>query len=153
MTLDPLQHAELASRLIKACGGVDAILEMNLVSVGRTQLFAYASKTDRATMSAEVMDTLEGYCGQRIYSGFIARQEAVEAIESLLHCASETDFLASDLQRSVIQALSPGSEGGKALSINEKTELTRKALSLSEKVLATVAAIPAANNQEIHAPS
>lgn len=153
MSLDPLQHAELASRLIKACGGVDAILEMNLVSIGRTQLFAYASKTDRATMSAEVMDALEGYCGQRIYSGFMARQEAVEAIESLLNCASEADFLASDLQRSVIRALSPGSEDGKTLSVNEKAELTRKALSLSQAVLSTVKAIPDANTQEIHGPA
>lgn len=141
MSLDQLQHAELATRLIKACGGVDAILKMKLVSVGRTQLFAYASPTERTTMSGEVMDKLEDYCGSRIYSGFMAQQEQNQAVQDLLSAVSETDFVASDLQRTLILALDPNSDGGRGLSPNERTELMRKLLNLSETVNAATRAL------------
>lgn len=143
MSLDPLQHAALAKRLVNACGGVAAIIEVGACRAGRSQLYAYQSKDDPQTMPAAVIDELEDYCGQAIYSRVLCQRRGVVAAENLLSAASEADFSASDFQRALISFLCPGSDGGSDLSPNERAELARIYQGFLSKVLTAGATLTA----------
>lgn len=94
------EHARLAKRLIKACGGGSEA--ERACGVSDTTLSRYA--TGAAIMPADVIANLENYCGQPIYSGAlfdlfdravvgqdlrIAAQELTEASATLQKTARE----------------------------------------------------------------
>lgn len=64
------RHADLARRLIEACGGLEEAA--TACRVKKSQLSAYQNPHEPSTMPADVMHDLEAYCGENLYSREIA---------------------------------------------------------------------------------
>lgn len=60
------RHADLARRLIAACGGLEE--SASACRIGVSTLSTYQNPREAATMPADVVVDLEAYCGDAIYS-------------------------------------------------------------------------------------
>ncbi len=142
------EHARLAKRLIKACGGGDEASRASGVS--DTTLSRYAVGT--AIMPADVIANLESYCGQPIYSGalFDLFDRAV-ATEDLRNAAQELTEASAAMQRCAREALADGKLTPPEL--DDIAAVERQAEEALERVKATRRAIEAGMGANIRAVS
>jgi hypothetical protein len=105
--MTPRQHAFLARQLIGACGGVEEAAQASRRST--STLSRYQTPGADQFMPADVICSLERYCGQPIYSRalFEATQD-VPAPENLFTEACEATESVSQLQREVRLAAADG---------------------------------------------
>ena len=103
--MDEVQHRRLASDLIAACGGVDAIVRAEICRVGSSQLYAFANLGSGQFMPADVMADLEGWHGEPIYSRAIFEARPTSArVADLITEACEATEAAAELQRACREA-------------------------------------------------
>lgn len=142
------EHARLAKRLVKACGG-GAEAE-RACGVSDTTLSRYS--TGAAVMPADVIANLENYCGQPIYSGalFDLFDRAV-ANEDLRHAACELTEASAKMQACAREALADGKLTPR--EIDDIAAAERGAEEALELVKATRRAIEAGMGPNIRAVS
>jgi len=142
------EHARLAKRLIKACGG-GAEAE-RACGLSDTTLSRYS--TGAAVMPADVIANLENYCGQPIYSGalFDLFDRAV-ATEDLRNAAQELTEAAAVMQRCAREALADGKLTPR--EIDDIAAVERQAEDALERVKATRRALEAGMGSNIRAVS
>lgn len=100
-------HAALARLLIKACGGLERAADNCRLEKSRLQEFQ--DTQSGAFMPADVIADLEGYAGEPLYSGAIAKERPAEPMpKGLLEEGMETAEAGVDLMRMVRQALADG---------------------------------------------
>lgn len=119
-TLSEREHAHYAKELIKQCGGPSEVERVTGYSAGT--LSKYSNVGYDVTMPARVINTLEDYCKQKIYSR--ALFGAPDAAEP----KAEIDETACDLTQAVaeLQALARSAMKDRRLSPRETEDLAKR---------------------------
>lgn len=107
--MTPREHALLARMLIDACGGIDesaAACKAAGWQIERSQMSNYQNPNHRSSMSCEVKDILELYCGKPLYTRAMLEQHQVEQdeVESLVDEVSDATECVAALQAAVRKA-------------------------------------------------
>lgn len=128
--MTPQQHALLARRLIKGCGGLE---EASVALDGRlkkSRLAEFQDPKSGAFMTIDVVADLEQYCGEPIYSAAVAAERPAEAqAKNVLTEACEATEAASALQRIARMAAEDG-----RLSEAEKLALEAGAQAIEDQL-------------------
>ncbi len=94
------QHSRLARRLVEACGGIDEASDN--CRLKRSRLSDAQNPNVEAYLPADVIDRLEQYCGEPVYSRTLAdsRPAAIAAGELLAEACGATE-LSAELQAQI----------------------------------------------------
>lgn len=126
------EHARLAKRLIKACGG--GAEAARACGVSDTTLSRYA--TGAAVMPADVIANLENYCGEPIYSGALFNLfDRAASGQDIRISAQELTEAAANVQRVAREALADGNLTMR--EIDELASVEAQAAAALERVRAT----------------
>ena len=102
--MTPRRHALFAKTLIDRCGGLDEVLTIPGLRVKKPQLSNYQNPHVAAFMPADVIATLEAYCGEAIYSralfdAVIFTPELGELVSDACAVAEDTAALQATIRR------------------------------------------------------
>lgn len=143
------QHALVARQLIRACGGlreaVRALEDSSGRVIKRSRLQEFTDPRAAAFMPADVINALEAYCGQAIYSRALAEDRPTDvAGEDLADEACRTAEDASDLQRMIRLAGKTVTQ----LTAAQTDEVLTEAMKLQDDVAALIATLSKARRPE-----
>jgi hypothetical protein len=128
------QHAALARQLITASGGLNEALRQ--CRLKRSRLAECQDPNSGAYMPADVINQLELYCGQALYSRALADDRPTGSnVEDLADEACETAEEATDLQRLVRLMAKKG-----RLTPREQLTVLNDALKLRQSIDGLIAA-------------
>jgi hypothetical protein len=124
--MNPREHALLARQLVARCGGLRE--GARACRLSRSQLARFQDPKSGAFMPADVLNALEQYCGEALYSRALVDDRPTDpGAASLLDEACQTAEDAVDLQR-LVRVLA----GNPQLTPRQKAEIIADAIKVRE---------------------
>lgn len=141
--MTPQQHALLARRLIKGCGGLEEASGALQGRLKKSRLAEFQDPKSGAFMPIDVVAELEAYCGEPTYSAAVAAERpAQSAAKNVVTEACEIAEEATALQRVARLAAADGE-----LSDNEKATIEAGAQAIEDEIRALRSAMHARGAQ------